>query len=108
MSLIESQRIFYVDSHQRLSGTLSDFTFQFDLQGQNYDYAVVLQATIPKSYYLVQNGQNTFQLQELTSTVTITMPIGNYSRSSFRAQLQTSLNASSPNSWAYVVSIPNT
>jgi len=35
------------------------------------------------------------------------MPIGNYSRSSFKNQLQTSLNAASPNHWAYVVSIPN-
>ena len=60
MSLIETQRIFYVDSHFRLSGTHSDFTYQFDFQGQNYDYAVVLQATIPKSYYLVQSGRNTF------------------------------------------------
>lgn len=108
MAIISSQRIFYVDSHDRISGTLSDFTYQFDLQTTNYDYAVVLQATIPKSYYLVQNGQNTFQLQELSSTVTISMPIGNYSRSSFKTQLQTSLNASSPNSWVYTVSIPNT
>jgi len=107
MAIIESQRIFYCDSHDRLSGTHSDFTLQFDFQNQNYDYAVVLQATIPKSYYLVQQGRNTFQLQELSSTVTITMPVGNYSRSSFKSQLQTSLNSSSPNTWSYVVSIPN-
>lgn len=108
MAIIESQRLFYVDSHNRLSGSHSDFNYQFDFQGQNFDYAVVLQATIPKSYYLVQNGQNTFNLQELSSTVTISLPIGNYSRSSFKAQLQTSLNAASPNGWTYTVSIPNT
>jgi len=107
MSIIESQRMFYVDSHDRISGTHSDFTYQFDFQNQNYDFAVVLQATIPKSYYLVQNGRNTFQLQELTEIVTISVPIGNYSRSSFKNQLQNSLNSASPNMWNYVVTIPN-
>ena len=107
MALIISKRLFYVDSHQRVSGTHSDFNFVLEFQDE-YDHAVVLQANIPKSYYIVQNGSNTFLLQEGLATVVVTIPYGNYSRLSFRAQLQTSLNNSSPNGWVYVVSIPNT
>src|SRR3954470_22945414 len=108
MSLITSKRLFYVDSHQRISGTHSNFTYQLDYKNEDYDYCVVLQATIPKSYYLIQSGQNTFTLQEGGSAATITVPIGNYSRSSFQSQLQSLLNSLSPNHWTYAISIPNT
>ena len=107
MALISSKKLFYVDSHNRLSGTHSDFTIQLDLGINNFDQAVVLQVNIPKSYYLVQNGRNTFILQEGIDQVEISLPIGNYSRSSFKAQLQTSLNSESPNGWTYTVNIPN-
>ena len=107
MSLIETQRLFYIDSHDRLSGSHSDFTIQLEIGLDHYDQAVVLQVNIPKSYYLVQSNRNTFTLQEGVSQVVISMPVGNYSRSSFKAQLQTSLNAASPNLWTYAVSIPN-
>ena len=96
-----------MDSHERVSGTHSDFSFVLEFQ-DDYDHAVVLQVNIPKSYYIVQNGLNTFILQEGLSSVVITLPYGNYSRLSFRTQLQSSLNAHSPNGWTYVVSIPNT
>lgn len=107
MSLITSKRIFYVDSHNKLSGTHSNFSYFLDYKNEEYDHVVVLQATIPKSYYLVQNGKNTFVLDENGSLATITMPVGNYSRSSFRFQLQEQLNNNSPNGYSYVVSIPN-
>jgi hypothetical protein len=106
MSLIKDKQLYYVDSHQRLSGTHSDFSFYFDVTNE-YDYAVVLQANIPKSYYIVDINENTFILNEINLSATITLPIGNYSRNSFKAQLQTSLNASSPNGWSYTVNIPN-
>jgi len=107
MALMISKRLFYIDSHDRVSGTHSDFSFVLEFQ-DDYDHAVVLQVNIPKSYYIVKNGLNTFTLQEGLSSVIITLPFGNYTRSSFKTQLQTSLNASSPNGWTYVVSIPNT
>lgn len=105
MSLITDRKIFYVDSHQRESGTDSNFTYILNMDNKFYDSVCMLQCNIPKSYYLVQSGQNTFTLVEGTSTVTISLPIGNYGRSSFKTQLQTSLNASSPHSWAYNVAI---
>lgn len=107
MALIVDKQFFYVDSHNRKTGTDSDFSYYLDIQG-DFDYGIVLQASIPKSYYLVQLGFNTFILNENGNQTVVTLPIGNYSRSSFRAQLQTSLNASSFHAWVYLVSIPNT
>ncbi len=107
MSLIISKKIFYVDSHLRTSGTHTNFSYVFEFQ-EEYDHAVVLQANIPKSYYIVQNGRNTFTLREGIVDTLITLPYGNYSRSSFRVQLISSLNAASPNGWIYNVVIPNT
>ena len=63
MSLISSKRLFYIDSHNRLNGT-SNFLYQLDYKDEDYDYCVVLQPSIPKSYYLVQSGQNTFHYEE--------------------------------------------
>ena len=109
MSIIQNKKLFYVDSHQKLneSDTDSNFSYYFDTNGETYDYVAVMQATIPKSYYLVQEGRNTFILNENGNYVTITVPIGNYSRSSFRATIQSLLTAQSPLGFIYTVSIPN-
>ena len=107
MSIITNKKLFYIDSHNRLSGTHSNFTIQVDYKDESFDHCVVLQATIPKSYYLIQPGKNTFVLDENGSQVTITIPIGNYSRSSFAYQLQYQLNQNSPNGWSYVMTKSN-
>ena len=107
MSIITSKKLFYIDSHSRLSGTHSNFTYQLDYKNEDYDYCVVLQASIPKSYWLIQTNQNTFTLDEISNQVTISIPVGNYSRSSFAYQLQYQLNANSPNHYTYQISIPN-
>ena len=62
---------------------------------------------IPKSYYLVPAGYNTFVLQELGVNTTITVPPGNYNVTSFRTVLTTLLNAASPNHWVYAITYPN-
>jgi hypothetical protein len=107
MSFITNKRLFYIDSHNRINGTHSDFLYQLDYKDEDYDYCVVLQASIPKSYYLVQSGQNFFTLEENGMPVNITIPIGNYSRMSFQTCLQSLLNSSSPNHWTYSISITN-
>ena len=107
MSFITNKMIFYVDSHRRIKGTNSNFSYQIDTKGEDFDHCVVLQASIPKSYWLIQNNKNTFILDEISNQVTITIPVGNYSRSSFAYQLQYQLNTNSPNHWTYQISIPN-
>jgi hypothetical protein len=69
---------------------------------------VVLQANIPKSYYLVQSTNNTFTLTELGVPYTVTVPIGNYTRTNLKTALTTLLTAASGNAWTYTVTIPST
>jgi hypothetical protein len=109
MSYIQYKRFFYINSKNRLSGTDSNFSFNLEIpQNQDYDKVVVLQASIPKSYFLVESGYNTFQLQEDTSAVTITIPVGSYTRRSFQTTLQQKLRSYSPHGYVYTVSYPNT
>jgi hypothetical protein len=106
---IDNKKIFYIDSNNRTGGTTSDFTVTLNIQpGDEFTHAVVLQCLIPKSYYLVQSGSNTFQLQEDIFNVVITVPVGNYSRRSFQSAIISLLNSNSPNLWVYSITYPNT
>jgi hypothetical protein len=105
---ILKNQIIHVDSNNRLTGSHSNFTYQMDLsRNVEYDRVVVLDANIPKSYYLVQAGLNTFQLKESSATVTITLPAGNYNRTSLRNVLTTLLNTASPSGFNYTITNQN-
>jgi hypothetical protein len=103
---MKEHKIFYINSKYRTSGTHSDMNYKLDMHDIQPDHVMVLQANIPKSYYMVQEGLNTFILIEDGTTVIISIPIGNYTRNSFKLALQTQLNTNSPNNWIYSVSIP--
>src|SRR2546423_12123643 len=99
---------FYVNSRNRISGTDSDFSYYFDMpKDSKYNKVCLLQASIPKSYYMVQAGEH-FTLQEGKLTAQITVTPANYSRKSFAAVLQSSLTTNSPNGWSYVITYTNT
>lgn len=103
-----SRKIIYVNSAQRDAGTDEDFSITLDIPLNTYDRVVLLQAAIPKSYYVVQAGSNTFTLNESTSHVTITVPPGNYTRRSLQTVLTQLLTTNSPHSWTYTIDYPNT
>lgn len=97
----------YVDSRKRISGTDSNFTYNIAFpDDHNYDRVVVLDALIPKSYYLIQAGYNTFQLKENATIVTITVPIGSYLLKTFQTVVGGLLTSSSPNSLTYTITYP--
>ena len=76
--------IAYVNSYNKLVPTdsTSNFTVLLNLpRNNNFDKVVVSQLSIPKSFYLVQNGYNTFNIQELGINKLITINVGNYSKS---------------------------
>ena len=101
-------RIVYIDSSRRTNGTNTDFTKTLSMSpNEDYDMVCVLYAQIPISYYLVSSPSNTFKLTELTTTVTITIPSGNYSANSFKSVVQTLLNTFSPNHWVYKIDMNN-
>jgi hypothetical protein len=90
----QQTEVFYIDSDKRLNGTSSSFSFQMNIPRWAKKVAV-LQATIPKSYYLVEPGYNVCTLQEEGKTSVVTLPIGNYTALTFINVLVPILNAAS-------------
>lgn len=105
---LNTQCVFFVDSAVVVSGTDANFTYMLDLPKYNtFDSVCVLQAAVPKSYYLIANNRNVFTLVEGETYTFITIPPGNYSRRSLASKLTTLLTANSPNNYVYTVSFPD-
>lgn len=103
-----NRQFFYINSSNRLSGTNENFLYQILLPPLNdYTHVCVKRMVIPKSYYLIQAGFNTFTLTENKVNTLITITPGNYNASSFQPYLSNLLSTSSPNSWTYTVSYPS-
>ena len=65
MSELATHVIAYIDSHSKINGTDTHFSHLVTLPARNsYDSVCVLQASIPKSFYLIASGFNTFLLTE--------------------------------------------
>lgn len=104
---VEDAYYVYVDSNNRITGTSSNFTYNMALPtDHDFTHVTLLNALIPKSYYLIQAGYNTFQLQEGATIVTVSLPVGNYLLNVFKSTVATALTAASPNGWTYSVSYP--
>jgi len=104
MTFYLDKQLFYIDSNKRLTGDESDFTVKLNIdKNKNFDSVVLLDISIPKSYYLVNDTNNEFVLDENGSQATITIQNGNYSRTSLATFVENALNTSSPNGYAYVI-----
>lgn len=77
----------YIDSVSRTSGESGNFTTKIDLPPNNFNRVCLLQASIPKSWYLFDSTNNTFILKENSNQTTITIPVGNYTRISLASVL---------------------
>lgn len=105
---IDNSRVEYINSANRDNGTNENFTYTMNMsQDEYYDKVVVLFANIPISYYLINSGLNTFQLKELSTTVTVTVPPGDYSATSFITVVLPLINSASPNNWTYTMTLNN-
>ena len=100
-----------VDSSNRITGTSSNFTAQLQLPKNNrYDHVLCMQFSCPKSFYTIPADNDTFTLEEKSSTTTVTLIPGNYSRTSLKSTLKTLLDNASVvlgNNWVYTVSVPS-
>ncbi len=108
MSVINPYYVF-INSRDRVAGTDESFTYNIQFpEGFEFDRVVVLNALIPKSYYLIQAGplESTFILDENGVQVTINVPVGSYLLSAFRTTIGTLLTNASPNLLTYSLSYP--
>lgn len=87
MSLIKSQQIIHINSAFRDSGTDSNFSYSLNLRRDNeFTHVAVISVSIPKSYYLIPEGENTFIVREdddPQNDQIVTIPPGNYNITSF-------------------------
>ena len=105
MSIL-SQKIYFINTVNKLEGRNGDFKYEINIpQTENFDRVCVLQASIPLSFYLVQDGVNTFILRESINgnnfDRTITIPIGNYNYQTFQETIINLLNSNSPTGLTY-------
>ena len=98
------KEVYYIDTDRREQGHSGDFTYKIKIP-QQCDSVSVLQASIPKSYYLVQSNNNTFSLIEDQNEYLITIPEGNYSMRVFLNVLTNLLNT--VGSYTYTISYPD-
>ena len=96
-----------VNSYNKLSvsDSTSNFSVKINLPKNNvFDRVVVSQVSIPKSFYMIPNGYNTFHLLEPNQTPQVVIiPCGNYTKSALLAQLIISLNTASLLPYVYSV-----
>lgn len=95
------------NSKDRVSGSNSNFnSLPVDLGNNAFDTVCLVQASLPKSFYNMPSGYNTFTLKENATSVTVTIPAGSYTRINLQSVLATRLTAASPNGLTYTVSYP--
>jgi hypothetical protein len=107
--MLKRCRTFYLNSRNRTSGTNSSFNVNVDIPlHETFTHVCLISASIPKSYYLIQAGYNTFTLRENNVDTVVTIPPGNYSLTSFRSQIPLILTAASSQGWVYTCTYPAT
>jgi len=108
MSLIGDGTIFIIDSSQRVSGHSSSFQYQINLpKDKDYDRVCVLQAILPKSFYLVSSPTNRFILSENGVETEIAVTPGNYNARSWLTLMANQLTTNSSQGWIYTITFPN-
>lgn len=72
---------------------------------KDFSHVAVAQLFLPKTYYNIQSPNNVFYLTEAGAELTITIPSANYTRTSFKAVVQSIMN--STGTYVYTLTIPN-
>jgi len=104
---------FLIDSSNRTHGINENFSIQLDIKKNNeYDSVSLIQCSIPKTYYCIDDSNNTFTLRENGSSTTVVIPSGNYNTTNFPSTLKIALEVASlaiggaGNAWTYLITYP--
>ena len=96
------------DTEEGIKGTHTNFTIKLKIAPNNkFTHVALLRASIPRSFYIVDEPLNYFTLTEGLTDATITITPGNYTRKSLILEVIAQLNAGSPNGWTYSYTYPN-
>jgi hypothetical protein len=107
MNLITKRKIIYIDSGLQLTSTNNVFVANLDVEiPAEYNYVSLVGFQCPVSYYIIASGNNTFQLREGSTTVSISVLPGNYNILSFQSTISALLTANSPNGYTYTITYP--
>lgn len=107
--MIKNSRRIFLNSADRASGDSSNFSITVNMPPhETFTHVCLLEASIPKSYYLVQAGYNTFTLVELGVNSTVTITPACYSATKFVTTLSAALTAASTHGWTYTMSFDST
>lgn len=113
LSLGSVRPTFIINSATRTHGTVSNFQHNVDIDTsikQKFDSVILVDCSIPKSYYDVISQFNTFDLEEDSVRTTITLQPGNYNRDNLVILMKKHLDTASAllgNNWIYTVTMPN-
>lgn len=103
MSYYTSKQIFHINSANRTENSNSHTDFNIILKidrNENFTHCVILDAAIPKSYYIIRANHNSFLLSEGGTDTVLTIPAGNYTRKSFAIAMAAALNSAL---WDYTI-----
>lgn len=104
--MIDNLISYNITSKNRTSGLTNNFYISIDIPSDivnKINYVSISDISIPKSFYQIENGYNTFSLYENNILITITLPSGNYSKSQLISYLNTQMTTQSLNSVTYII-----
>ena len=105
-----TQKVFSIDSSQKLNSneTGSNFTVKLSVPQRNaFNKASCLTCEMPKTYWMIDDDNDSFTLLEATggAAVSVEIPQGTYTITEFLAQMKIELDDASPNSEVYTLTI---
>jgi len=110
ISLTNERPTFLIDSDNRNTGTNSMFTINVPIRQNNkFDTVALVSIGVPKSYYNVDTGLNTFTLKENGASTIVTLSSGSYNITNYQRLMESQLNTASSvidavNPWTYTLS----
>lgn len=94
-------------SRDRVSGTNSSYVSRaLNVPDNNFDSVCLLQASIPRSFYNVSRGRNTFLLEENGIQTEVVIPPASYNIYNIQKVLGDAMTVASTQSWVYTVTYP--
>jgi hypothetical protein len=86
------QTYVYLNSKNRSSGTVSNFTTKLPVVLENVISIMIRSVDIPITYYVINSTNNTFKFNG-SGLKTVTITAGNYSANDLATEIQTRMNA---------------